>query len=190
MIGKEEEWSFKALKQVVKLSFALGRKEEVLKYYKDVVDLINGPAISKNYGEKSLNNLLERLFCNDSAFLESLYGIALEGLKGNNERLWLKTALRLTNVYILAEKVAEAEKVLQDLLNMCTQETQLLELYSLAIQLYTLTGNVKKVKFYYSKTLKINSAIPHPRILGVIRECGGKMQMRESMSSFSYIYID
>lgn len=26
----------------------------------------------------------------------------------------------------------------------------------------------------------VKSAIPHPRIMGVIRECGGKMHMRES----------
>ena len=29
------------------------------------------------------------------------------------------------------------------------------------------------------KALAIKSAIPHPRIMGVIRECGGKMHMHE-----------
>jgi COP9 signalosome complex subunit 2 len=182
IVGKDEEWTFKALKQLVKLSFLLGEKDDVLKYYRDVVGMINLPIISKNYGEKSLSNLLERLSCNDTAFLESIYSITLEGLKGINERLWMKIALRLTNINIQEEKVTNAERILQELLQVSTQETQLLELYSLAIQLYTLTGNVKKVKFYYAKTLKINSAIPHPRILGVIKECGGKMLMRESMS--------
>ena len=31
----------------------------------------------------------------------------------------------------------------------------------------------------YHKALDIRSAIPHPRIMGIIRECGGKMHMRE-----------
>jgi len=31
----------------------------------------------------------------------------------------------------------------------------------------------------YHKALEIRSAIPHPKIMGVIRECGGKMNMRE-----------
>jgi hypothetical protein len=31
----------------------------------------------------------------------------------------------------------------------------------------------------YFKSLHIKSAIPHPLILGVIRECGGKMHLRE-----------
>jgi COP9 signalosome complex subunit 2 len=30
----------------------------------------------------------------------------------------------------------------------------------------------------------MRNAIPHPRILGVIKECGGKMWMGERMSSF------
>lgn len=31
----------------------------------------------------------------------------------------------------------------------------------------------------YHKALAIKSAIPHPRIMGIIRECGGKMHMAE-----------
>ena len=31
----------------------------------------------------------------------------------------------------------------------------------------------------YQKALAIKSAIPHPRIMGIIRECGGKMHMTE-----------
>lgn len=31
----------------------------------------------------------------------------------------------------------------------------------------------------YQKALSIKSAIPHPRIMGVIHECGGKMHMAE-----------
>ena len=33
----------------------------------------------------------------------------------------------------------------------------------------------------YEKSLKVKSAIPHPRIMAVIRECGGKMFMAEEM---------
>lgn len=37
----------------------------------------------------------------------------------------------------------------------------------------------KKLKATYEATLKVRSAMPHPRILGVIKECGGKMWMAE-----------
>lgn len=32
----------------------------------------------------------------------------------------------------------------------------------------------------YNASMKVRNAIPHPRIMGVIRECGGKMWMMES----------
>ena len=31
----------------------------------------------------------------------------------------------------------------------------------------------------YQQSLHVKSAIPHPKIMGVIRECGGKMHMGE-----------
>lgn len=55
--------------------------------------------------------------------------------------------------------------------------TQLLEVYALEIQMYTATKNTKKLAVLYTQALDIQSAIPHPRIMGVIRECGGKMHM-------------
>lgn len=57
--------------------------------------------------------------------------------------------------------------------------TQLLEVYALEIQMYTAQKNNKKLKALYDQSLHIKSAIPHPLILGVIRECGGKMHLRE-----------
>jgi COP9 signalosome complex subunit 2 len=37
-------------------------------------------------------------------------------------------------------------------------------------------------KEIYSASMKVKNAIPHPRIMGVIRECGGKMWMMERTS--------
>ena len=34
-------------------------------------------------------------------------------------------------------------------------------------------------EYVFFQSLHIKSAIPHPLILGVIRECGGKMHLRE-----------
>lgn len=45
--------------------------------------------------------------------------------------------------------------------------------------MHTETKNTKKLKEIYQKCLQVKSAIPHPRIMGVIRECGGKMHMSQ-----------
>lgn len=57
--------------------------------------------------------------------------------------------------------------------------TLLLEVYAIEIQMYSAQKNFKKLKELYDKSLSIKSAIPHPRIMGIVRECGGKMHMRE-----------
>lgn len=46
--------------------------------------------------------------------------------------------------------------------------------------MYTAQKNNKKLKKLYEQSLHIKSAIPHPLIMGVIRECGGKMHLREA----------
>ncbi|KAL3611035.1 hypothetical protein D5086_002055 [Populus alba] len=79
-------------------------------------------------------------------------------------------------------------KILKELHKSCQREdgtddqkkgSQLLEVYAIEIQMYTETKNNKKLKQLYQKALAIKSAIPHPRIMGIIRECGGKMHMAE-----------
>lgn len=55
-----------------------------------------------------------------------------------------------------------------------------MEVYAIEIAMYGKEKNSNKVKEIYNKTLLIKSAIPHPRIMGVIRETGGKMHMGES----------
>lgn len=46
--------------------------------------------------------------------------------------------------------------------------------------MYNETKNFKKLKEIYNASNAVRSAIPHPRIMGVIKECGGKMWMGES----------
>lgn len=54
-----------------------------------------------------------------------------------------------------------------------------LEIYALEIQMYTQTKDNKQLKVLYQQCLAVKSAISHPKIMGIIRECGGKMLMRQ-----------
>ena len=71
------------------------------------------------------------------------------------------------------------EGAIADSRDVQSQGTTMLELYALEIQMYRETGNLQKVKETYSASMRIKNAIPHPRTMGVIRECGGKMHMAE-----------
>ena len=86
------------------------------------------------------------------------------------------------------EEYGRLSRILLELSKSCQGEdgaddpkkgTQLLEVYALEIQMHTATKNTKKLKSLYSRALAIKSAIPHPKIMGVIRECGGKMHMTQ-----------
>jgi COP9 signalosome complex subunit 2 len=57
--------------------------------------------------------------------------------------------------------------------------TYSLEVYALEIQMYAETRNNKRLKALYQRALTVRSAVPHPKIMGIIRECGGKMHMSE-----------
>ncbi|RHY25881.1 hypothetical protein DYB32_008032 [Aphanomyces invadans] len=58
-------------------------------------------------------------------------------------------------------------------------DSQLLEVYALQIQLYTVQKDNKKLVELYEKALCVKPGVAHPRIVGVIRECGGKMHMMQ-----------
>ncbi|KAH8854217.1 COP9 signalosome complex subunit 2 [Schistosoma japonicum] len=107
--GNKGDWGFRALKQMIKINFRLGRFDNMMENYKELRE-----SCQTNEGEDDLK-------------------------KG----------------------------------------TQLLEIYALEIQMYTAQKNNKKLKALYEQSLHIKSAIPHPLIMGIIRECGGKMHLRE-----------
>lgn len=138
--------------------------------------------------------------------LQDFYETTLDALKdAKNDRLWFKTNTKLGKLYFDRSDFQKLSKILKQLhqscqvrvvfllillfiyLNLQTDEgeddlkkgTQLLEIYALEIQMYTAQKNNKKLKTLYEQSLHIKSAIPHPLIMGVIRECGGKMHLRE-----------
>ncbi|OBZ85751.1 COP9 signalosome complex subunit 2 [Choanephora cucurbitarum] len=192
VVDTEEEkgdWGFKALKQMTKISFQQNKPDDTLKYYCQLLTYIKS-AVTKNYSEKSINNILDFVSSADNmAFMEKFYQITLDSLvEVKNERLWMKTNLKLAKLWLDRKEYNRLQKILKQLHIACQKDdgtddqrkgTQLLEILALEIQMYTETKNNKKLKELYQQCLSVKSAIPHPRIMGVIRECGGKMHMSE-----------
>ena len=124
-----------------------------------------------------------------SEYLERFYSCTLDSFQStNNERLWLKTNIKLARLWLdrkqystLAKKVRELHKACQrdDGTDDPSKGTHSLEVYALEIQMYADTKNNKRLKALYQRALRVKSAVPHPKIMGVIRECGGKMHMTE-----------
>jgi len=55
----------------------------------------------------------------------------------------------------------------------------LLETFALEIQMCVKINDKKRMKRVYPQTLSLAAVIEDPRVMGVIKECGGKMFMAE-----------
>jgi len=192
VLDLEEEkgdWGFKALKQMIKINFRLGKYDEMMARYKQLLTYIKS-AVTRNYSEKSINSILDYISTSKQmSLLQEFYETTLEALKdAKNDRLWFKTNTKLGKLYFDREEYTKLSRILKQLHQSCQNDdgtddlkkgTQLLEIYALEIQMYTAQKNNKQLKRLYEQSLHIKSAIPHPLIMGVIRECGGKMHLRE-----------
>uniref|UniRef100_A0A8D8ZLT1 COP9 signalosome complex subunit 2 n=1 Tax=Cacopsylla melanoneura TaxID=428564 RepID=A0A8D8ZLT1_9HEMI len=187
--GERGEWGFKALKQMIKINFKLSNYKEMMSRYKQLLLYIKS-AVTRNYSEKSINSILDYISTSKNMeLLQDFYETTLEALKdAKNDRLWFKTNTKLGKLYYDREDFTKLSRILKQLHQSCQTDdgeddlkkgTQLLEIYALEIQMYTAQKNNKKLKKLYEQSLHIKSAIPHPLIMGVIRECGGKMHLRE-----------
>ncbi|CAG8488912.1 2113_t:CDS:2 [Racocetra fulgida] len=146
---------------------AKARKEEdptgAIKEFQSVVDT------EQEKGD-CINNILDFISSSqDMSFMEEFYSTTLNALEEAKNEI-------LRQLHLSCQK--------DDGTDDQRKGTHLLEIFALEIQMYTETKNNKKLKALYQQCLHVKSAIPHPRIMGVIRECGGKMHMGETQTDF------
>ncbi|CAO2657249.1 Nn.00g033750.m01.CDS01 [Neocucurbitaria sp. VM-36] len=175
---EKSDWGFKGLKQAIKLEFKLARYDQAVEHYKELLTYVKS-AVTRNYSEKSINNMLdfiEKAAEDAEAYrcMEKFYALTLDIFQStNNERLWLKTNIKLARLWLdrkdyrqLTEKLRELHKACQkDGTDDPSKGTYSLEVYSLEILMYAETRNNKRLKVLYQKALKVKSAVPHPKIM-------------------------
>ncbi|TVY15977.1 COP9 signalosome complex subunit 2 [Lachnellula arida] len=191
--SEKGDWGFKGLKQAIKLEFKLGKYDKAVEHYSELLTYVKS-AVTRNYSEKSINNILdfiEKGSEDEKAghCMEEFYSQTLQSFQStNNERLWLKTNIKLAKLFLDRKEYGAVTKKIRELHKACEREdgtddpskgTYSLEIYALEIQMYAETKNNKQLKRLYERALQVRSAVPHPKIMGIIRECGGKMHMSE-----------
>ncbi|GAA5874909.1 hypothetical protein JCM3774_006568 [Rhodotorula dairenensis] len=191
--NEQGEFGFKALKQMTKLTFKLGRYDDALRHYKTLLTYTK-KAVTRNVAEKAINRVLDYVSAEEGVGLDRMqefYEVTMKALEEQkNERLSTKTNLKLAKLWLDRHEYGRLNKVLKELHAQCapsddgadvdsSKGTTQLEVYALEIQMYGELRDNKKLREIYEKSLRVRSAIPHPRIQGVIRECGGKMYMSE-----------
>ncbi|CAE6463968.1 unnamed protein product [Rhizoctonia solani] len=203
------DWGFKALKQSTKISFQiLAKPDDALETYTELLGYTRS-AVTRNYSEKTINGILDYVGGQKPLkkgqkkanpvvpveTLEKFYEVTKSVLiETKNERLSTKINLKLAKLWLDRKEYTRLLHVISELHRSASSTsstsagddtsdqsrgTLLLEIYALEIQMYNETKNWKKLKEIYNKSSEVRSAIPHPRIMGVIKECGGKMWMGE-----------
>lgn len=185
------EWGFKALKQLVKLYHTSNKTDKMLEAYTKLLGY-ESSSVTKNAYEKKVNSLLDYMGQQQQAndlTLQRFYETTLTALeKAKNERLLFKTKMKLAALWLKKADFLRLSNILSQLQDSCMTEqgiedpkkgTQLLDIYALEIQMCTEQKDKNRLRALYQKALSVKSAIPHPRILGIVRECGGKMHMND-----------
>ncbi|ORY31403.1 PCI domain-domain-containing protein [Naematelia encephala] len=196
------DWGFKALKQMTKMNYLhLNRPEKALETYRELLGYTKSH-VTRNYAEKSINNILDYVggegkHANLSPkvpldTLEEFYeATRLACDEAKNERLSTKSNLKLAKLWLDRKEYTRLNPILKQLHETCgtssgstssedqTKGSLLLELYAIEIQMYSNLQEIRKQKEIYNAAIQVKNAIPHPRVMGVIRECGGKMWMME-----------
>ncbi|OQS07750.1 COP9 signalosome complex subunit [Thraustotheca clavata] len=188
------KYQFMSLENIVKLCANLCKPDEMIQHYKEMLLLL--PNVTRNECTDSINSILDVVSGLSSSIISTMYEITLEALKNaNNDRLWFQTNIKLGKLYLELGDYAPLHKVLEELHASCklpdgtddmTKATSLLDVYCLEIQLCTATNNAAKMKTIYPKTLVLDAAISDPRIMGVIREEGGKLYLSEGQWNLAY----
>ena len=131
-----------------------------MEHYRELLTYVKS-AVTRNYSEKSINNMLdfiEKGSDDQRAYkcMEQFYSQTLDSFQStNNERLWLKTNIKLARLWLdrkdythLVRKVRELHKACQkdDGTDDPSKGTYSLEVYALEIQMYADTRNNKRLK--------------------------------------------
>eukprot|EP00729_Bicosta_minor_P002609 gene2609-3842_t len=193
------QWGFKATKQMVKLYLRMGNSEKVMEKYRNVLEYIQGTTLRKDYSEKSIQRLMDIAAAEAKTspkLLTEFFQTTLSALaEAKNDRLWFKAKMKLGQMYLEAEDFVPLAKILKELELTCQgpdgadddkKGNELFQVFSLKFPMLTLQKNTKELKKEYVRALKIKSAIPHPLIMGTIRECGGKMHLAEESWNEAY----
>ena len=134
----------------------------------------------------------------DNESLEKMYSMTLGFFKKQKgkEMVWFDFAMKLCKSYLNSKKNEQCEKLLDELHASCkvngeddaNKGGQLLEIYSIKIQLMAAANNRVALAELFERTNQLIADVNDPRSMSVIKECWGKMYA--SMNQWDEAYTN
>lgn len=185
--NEDTEWIFKSYKQLAKISFQHQNYAEVLDCIGRLVLLL--PKINGNYAEESINKLLIRYSASsDQTFVSRMYEVIISQLQDSwvsgvsGRRLWLKININRLNNLLENGSMDECPALISainsklETVSELTQNSYVLDVVAAEIEYISKTHmDLSKLSVLYQKSTEVTSAITHPRVMGIIRECGATL---------------
>lgn len=198
-IKKDEDkgsWSFKAYKRLVRTSRAMKDYDRMQKSFADTLNF-KWSGRNRTDIEKFINKFLEQSSQVPQEVMERIYAIALDVIEKDRktyERLWFNIRMRVCQQLFNAGNFEQLRRDVEILSQWCWEGadaeqrkgTQILTLYSMEIQMYSELNDLPRLREIYTRANNIKAAIPPPKVMGIIRESGGKTFMRQSMWEEAY----
>lgn len=184
----EQQYRFKALKNVIILECGFEEYERMCQHLGSIIAMMDN--VARNDATEAINQILDTSSkINDTNYSMRVLTMMIDKLKeSKNFRLLFNTNARLAKYYLDKNELEKAANTIKELISYCllpdgsedsSKSSSLIEAYALEMQLCSITKNARRMKLLYKKTEALNADVSDPRIIGVIKECGSKMYMSE-----------
>ena len=183
-------FKLKALERIVLIHATLGNESLMTLQFGQFLGTLS--KASRNEQNEGLENILYMLSKSEtSESTLKVYEMALSALReAKNERLWRSINLKLAKIHLSMKNYPHVRNIVQALHDSVdagdvNMGNSLLEVLALEIELYSKSRDNAKLKETYLKTLGV-SALNDPRIMGGVKEAGGKMYMESGSWNQAY----
>lgn len=180
---------YKSTKQMAKIHFLVHNLDLCLEHLVKLLPVVK-EIDDPNYLDESLTKILLHYGnVKDDQFRLRLYEfilsfISMTGSRPGNDRIWIKCNLNKFSLLLKQLHLQECTnmiKMLNEKLNSVSEVTRLsysLEVIASEIELLSLNKSfdIPRLSTLYEKSMTIASPVTHPRIMGIIKECGGKLE--------------
>lgn len=194
----EPKWTFKALQEIVMLCFKVPKttNDEIIKAYKDMLSY-KGDDVNDNLLTRGISKVLDHATTLNNPDLEAaLYeatgGAGGSGGDGGNKRIWFKTNMKKATGFLTNKRYDELRTSIKELekyvIDEGSKSDQLLDVYSLEIQMYMDQGDKLGVKRTYEKAVVIVKSNPGTLTskMPLFQFCGGKIMMEDGDFDTAY----
>ncbi|EKE43014.1 hypothetical protein ENUP19_0256G0016 [Entamoeba nuttalli] len=186
---KKTEWGYKSLRKLCRYYGKANNEEEFKTYFVQFLEYLNIPAVSK--AEKGLFLIVGDINGMRNEVVTEVVNKAIEICEKNSNfsRIIFKLNIKKANTMFESGKYEELKPFLSELVNSCylpngkedpMRSHLLIELYGLEIQLYSKLNDMRKLQQLCGKINFSDRNISHPKVLGIIMECCGKVKLCNS----------